>query len=181
MEILLSCCLWHNLQVLALSPLYVRKRGLKIDHRQLLGHLRRSVTPWRSRSAFVVPLIPSFGQSLSRPPFFPPSLLARRLCQSRREIRRAEGTVMRRRHSPTSSHGCFSWRNSATALFCHFPELLACLYENGPPVMLMGISESLSESARKTSDWPVLYSTPDTGLLSTRTRSSVGSNATVLL
>ena len=126
------------------------------------------------RWAFVVPLIPSFGQSLSRPP-------SRRLCQSRREIRRAEETVMRRRHFPTSSHGCFSWRNSATALFCHFPELLACLYENGPPVMLMGIVERLSESARKTSDWPVLYSTPDTGLLSTRTRSSVGSNATVLL
>ena len=120
--------------------------------------------------------------AITLPPALPPSLLARRLCQSRREIRRrAEGTVMRRRHFPTSSHGCFSWRNSATALFCHFPELLACLYENGPPVMLMGIVESLSESARKTSDWPVLYSTPDTGLLSTRTRSSVGSNATVLL
>ena len=88
---------------------------------------------------------------------------------------------MRRRHFPTSSHGCFSWRNSATALFCHFPGLLARLYENGPPVMLMGIMESLSESARKTSDWPVLYSTPDTGILSTRTRSSVGSNATLLL
>ena len=46
--------------------------------------------------------------------------------------------------------------------------------------MLMGISESLSVSARKTSDWPVLYSTPETGLLSTCTRSSVGSNATFL-
>ena len=58
--------------------------------------------------------------------------------------------------------------------------MLACLYEKGPPVMLMGIMESLSVSALKTSDCPVLYSTPDTGILSTRTGSSVGSKATFL-
>ena len=46
--------------------------------------------------------------------------------------------------------------------------------------MLTGILDSLSESALKTSDWPVLYSTPDTGTLSTRTGSSVGSKATFL-
>ena len=35
-------------------------------------------------------------------------------------------------------------------------QFYAYLYEKGPPVMLTGIMESLSESALKTSDWPVL-------------------------
>jgi hypothetical protein len=54
------------------------------------------------------------------------------------------------------------------------------LYENGPPVMFTGMLDTLSVSALNTSDCPVLYSTPDTGCLSTRTGSRVGSNTSFL-